>query len=82
MSEFPPGSLEFAERIMDAKVQEARHEAEAQRLRQQAGIARARSEHFYGASLARLGQRLSAWGARLQERYAADGSTPTPSHAG
>ena len=82
MSEFPPGSFEFGERIMHAKVQEAQREAEAQRLRQQAGVSGARSEHFYGAALARLGQCLSAWGARLQERYAVDGSTPTPSHAG
>ena len=82
MSEFPPGSFEFAERIMHAKVQEAQREAEVQRLQRQAGVARARGDHFYGVGLGWLGQCLSAWGARLQERYAADGSTPRPSHAG
>lgn len=79
---YPPGSFEFAERIMHAKVQEAQREAEAQRLQRQAGAVRARRDHFYCVALAQLGQRLSAWGERLQERYGAEGSTPTPSHAG
>lgn len=79
---YPPGWFEFANQIVDMKVQEAQRDAEAQRLQRQAGAVRARRDHFYSVALAQLGQRLSAWGERLQERYRAEGSTPTRSHAG
>ncbi len=81
MSGFPPGSFEFADRLMDAKVEQARREVQARRLQRQAGAVEAPSQSFYSAALARLGQRLSAWGAHLQERYTTDSSTPTPSRA-
>lgn len=76
MSEYPPGSFVFAERIMDMHVEEARHEVQAQRLRRQAGAVRPRSQRFYHAILAGLGQHLVAWGASLQESYSTGESTP------
>jgi len=76
MSEYPPGSFVFAERIMDMHVEEARREVQTQRLRRQAGAARPRSQRFYGAVLAGLGQQLVAWGASLQEGYSTEESTP------
>lgn len=82
MSEFPLGSFEFADRIMDAKVEEARREAQARRLRQQALAAGPRRHGFFGAALARLGQHLSTWGAGLEARYRVEGSNPTESHTG
>lgn len=81
MSEYPPGSFELADRIVDLKVAEAHRDAQEQRLRRQAGAGRAHKHRFYCAALARLGVYLSAWGMRLQEHYSADDSTPTLSAA-
>jgi hypothetical protein len=82
MSEFPLGSFEFEDRIMAAKVQEARREARSRRLQQQAGAGEARSDRFYSATLVRLGQRLSAWGAQLEAHYSREGSTAKPLRSG
>lgn len=79
MSEFPPGSFEFADRIMNIKVEDARREVQANR---QAAALQAGSPPFYCATLARLGHHLAAWGARLQERYSTEDSAPTPARAG
>jgi hypothetical protein len=74
MSEFPPGTFLFAERTMDLSVHEARRDARKRRLQREAGAGRETSHHFYFRALARLGQHLTSWGARLQERYNADES--------
>jgi hypothetical protein len=63
MSEYAPGTFLFAEQIMDIKVQEAR------RYRRQSRAGRATDQRFYFGALAWLGQRLTAWGEDLQERY-------------
>jgi hypothetical protein len=82
MSEFPLGSFEFADRIMDMHVESARQEAQAQRLRRLASARRPGSQRPHSAILAGLGQHLAAWGASLQERYSTEESTPTPARAG
>jgi hypothetical protein len=78
MSEYPPGSFVFADRIMDMHVEKARHEVQARR---QARAVLPESQPLYCAILASLGQRLAAWGATLQERYNTEESTPTPARA-
>jgi hypothetical protein len=78
MSEFPPGSFEFADCLRDMHVAGARREAQGRRL---AAAARSHSQRFYCALLASLGQRLMAWGANLYERYSAEGATPRPAPA-
>ena len=78
MSEYPPGSFEFADCMMDMHVRSARREAQGRRL---AAAARSHSQGFHCALLASLGQHLMAWGADLYERYSAEGSTPTPAPA-
>jgi hypothetical protein len=78
MSEFPPGSFEFADCIRDMHVKSARREAQGRRL---ATLARSHNQRFYCALLASLGQRLMAWGANLYERYGTEGATPTPAPA-
>jgi hypothetical protein len=82
MSEFPPGSFDLADCIMDMHVGRARREARARRLAKEAAGARPHSQPFYCTALAGLGQRLAAWGASLQERYSTEESTPTPARAG
>ena len=78
MSEFPPGTFEFADRMMDMNVASARREAQGRRL---AAAARSHSQRFYCALLASLGQHLMAWGVNLYERYSTEGSTPTAAPA-
>jgi hypothetical protein len=77
MSEFAPGTFHLAKRSMDQSVAEAHRWAESHRLQRLANAGRQDSQRFYSRSLAWLGDRLSTWGARLQERHATDGSTPT-----
>lgn len=80
MSEFPAGSFQFADRMMDMHVESARREARARRLQRLAASGQPHSQPFYSALLAGLGQRLVAWGASLQERYSRE--EPTPAQAG
>lgn len=81
MSEFPPGTFEFGDRMMGMHVEGARREAKARRLQREAGAAQPHSQRFYSAVLAALGQRLIAWGATLQERHSSEESRPTPARA-
>lgn len=78
MSEFPPGSFEFADCMMDMHVARARREAQGRRL---AAAARSRGQRFYCILLASLGQRLMAWGSNLYDRYSTEGAAPTPAPA-
>jgi hypothetical protein len=78
MSEYAPGTFQFAERIMDMKVEKARRETNARRLQSQAGAGRDPSPRFYGRALAWMGRRLANWGRQLQERYGSEGSRPMP----
>lgn len=78
MSEFPPGSFEFADCLRDMHVACAWREAQGRRL---AAAARSYGQRFYCALLASLGQRLMAWGANLYEHYSTEGSPPTPAPA-
>ena len=82
MSEYPPESFELADRIRDMKVEEVRHEVQGYRLQRQARGGRPGSVRLYSAALAAMGQRLARVGARLQERYGADISTPAAAGAG
>lgn len=79
MSEYAPGTFQFAERIMDMNVAEARREA--QRLRRRARADRASGQRLHFRALAWLGQRLTSWGVHLQERYSTEGSSPVPQSA-
>ena len=81
MSEYAPGTFQFAERIMDMNVMEARRGAEAQRLQRRARAGRASGQRLHFRTLAWLGQRLTSWGVRLQERYSTEGSSPVPQSA-
>lgn len=81
MSEYSPGTFQFAERIMDLSVQEAHRGAEAQRLQRQAKAGREGSLRLYSGAMAWLGHRLSTWGERLQERYSPEGSAPVAQSA-
>lgn len=78
MSEFPPGTFEFGDRIMDIQVEQVRREVHTQ---QQAAAVQGDSRPFYSPALARLGHHLVDWGARLQERYSTQGSAPTPARS-
>jgi hypothetical protein len=78
MSEYAPGSWQFAERIMDMNVEKAHLQAARHRLWRQAQGDRRTSRRFYFGALAWLGYRLAAWGQRLQARYSSEGSTPMP----
>jgi len=81
MSEYAPGTFQFAEQIMDMNVAEARRGAEAQRLHRRARADRASGQRLHFRALAWLGQRLTSWGVRLQERYSTEGSSPVPQSA-
>ncbi len=76
MSEHPPGTYLFAERIMALNVQQAQGAAKRYRLQKLARLGQGQRWHFYTAALIWLGQHLAAWGRRLQERYGTEGSTP------
>ena len=81
MSDHSLGGLYIAERVMDQNVREAHREAEVRRLVHKAKAQGRRSDRFYFGALAWLGQRMTAWGQYLQERYSADGSAPVPQSA-
>lgn len=74
MSQYPPGTFQFADCIMDMHVDSARREVQARRLGRLAGAARPRGRRWSPTILAArmaagLGRRLVAWGASLQEIY-------------
>lgn len=75
MSEFAPGTFQFAERSMKQSVREAHQWAETRRLQRQAGVARGRVHRFFFDAMSALGHRLASWGERLQERFSTEGST-------
>jgi hypothetical protein len=81
MSEFPPGTFEFGDRMRDMHVENARREAQARRLQMQAAAGYSTSPRFYTTILAGLGQHLAAWGKTLEERYSTEESRPTPAGA-
>ncbi len=81
MSEYSSGSFQFAERIMNLKVEEALREANARNLQRQARAGRSASQPFYSGALAWLGHRMANWGEHLLERYSAEGSTSRPQSA-
>ena len=81
MSEYAPGSFQFAERIMDMNVEERRRGTESRRILGRSRTGRRAGHRFYFSALAKLGNRLSAWGERLEERYGTDGSAPVPQSA-
>ena len=81
MSEYAPGSYHLADNIRDAKVKDALRDARLQRLQHQAQAGRERRRRFYFGALAWLGNHLTAWGERLQERYSTDSSAPMPQSA-
>ena len=68
MSEYVPGTMYDAERNMQASVAERHRWADAQRLKRQ--VKGERRHRFYFGLLASVGGRFTAWGERLQERYA------------
>ncbi len=74
MSEFAPGTFQFAERSMEQSVREAHEWAENRRLQRQASEAHGRVHRFYFDAMCSLGGRLASWGERLQERYSTEGS--------
>ena len=78
MSEYAPGSWQFAERIMDMNVEKAHLQAARHRQWRQAQGDHQQSRRFYFGALAWLGRHLAAWGQRLQARYSAEGSAPMP----
>ena len=75
MSQYSPGTFQFAENIMDSSVKSARRRAEIARLGRKASLGRAKGQRFYSGALALLGQRLTFWGKSLQERHGAEGTT-------
>lgn len=74
MSEYAPGTFQFAEQIVDMSVQDARRQVRAARLGRQARAGSEKGRRFYSGALAALGYRLTTWGEGLQERYGAEGS--------
>ena len=76
MSEYTPGTFQFAEQIMDMSVQDAYRQVRADRLGRRARAGRERCHRFYSGALASLGCRLTTWGEVLQERH---GTEATPS---
>jgi hypothetical protein len=69
MSEYAPGTFQFAERTMQLNVEESHRWAQGERMKRQARAGQEQNRRFYCSMLVSLGQRLSAWGAQLQERY-------------
>jgi hypothetical protein len=69
MSEYAPGTFQFAERTMQLNVEESHRWARGERLRRQARAGGAEKPRFYFGFLASMGRRFAAWGAHLQERY-------------
>jgi hypothetical protein len=74
MSEFSPGTFQFAEKSMKQSVREAHQWAEARRLQRQVRAGSGKLHRFYSDVMSSLGGRLASWGERLQERYSSEGS--------
>jgi hypothetical protein len=74
MSEYTPGTFQFAEQLMDMSVQDAHREVRLSRLGRKARAGGEKGRRFYSSALAALGYRLSTWGEGLQDRYGAEGS--------
>jgi hypothetical protein len=81
MSGYAPGTFQFAERIMDLKVEQAHHDASLRRLQRQVTAGQQGSLPFYCVVLARLGRHLTSWGERLQARYSTEGPASRPQSA-
>lgn len=80
MSECIPGNIQFAEVMMQLNVEESHRRAQDERIKRQARAGQEQNRPFYCNMLVSLGQRLSAWGAQLQERYSsADSARMTQS---
>ena len=82
MSEYTPGTFQFAERIMDMSVQDTHRQVQADRLGRRARARRGRSYRFYSSALASLGCRLTTWGEVLQERHGTDDTASISQSAG
>ncbi len=76
------GTFLLGDRIMDMKVAEAQREVQGYHVQRRARADRAGGARFYRTALSQMGQRLVAWGARLQERYGDENSSPKPAGAG
>ena len=80
MSEYAPGTFQFAERTMQLNVEESHRWAHGERMKRQARAGRVQKQPFYCSILVALGHRFSIWGAELQERYSsADSARMTQS---
>jgi hypothetical protein len=82
MSEYSPGTFQFAERIMDMSVHDAHRQVQADRLGRRARVGHERRHRFYSGALASLGCRLTTWGEILQERHGTDGTASVSQSAG
>ena len=72
MSEYPSGTFQFAERIMELNVEQAHRVRESIRLQRQVAAGQRSGQAWYRRALAWLGGHLISWGQRLQERYSTE----------
>jgi hypothetical protein len=75
------GEVYFAEKTMNARLEERHHQVDARRLASQLLGGSQRGKRFFSGALAWLGHCLVDWGSRLQERYSAAAPTPQPQPA-
>ncbi len=71
MSEYSPGTFQFAERIMASRVDEAQRAAASRQLGRQARAQQDVGHGLASTALVWLGHRLATWGTRLQDKYGA-----------
>jgi hypothetical protein len=78
MSDFPPGTFDFSERIMEMNVEQIRRDRRTSHVIRLPGPSLSRSRAWFGGALAWLGCQLATWGKDLQERTSGGGTACEP----
>ena len=69
MSDFPPGTFDLSERIMEMNVERIRRDRRSSHMNRLPRPSLSRSRAWFGGALAWLGCQLTTSGEDLQERF-------------
>ena len=81
MSEYPPGTFQFTERIMEMDIERIRRDRKSSHVDRLGAAGQPRSQAWYRGALAWLGHQLVTWGEDLQDRFSSQATVREPQPA-
>jgi len=78
MSEYPPGTFQFGERIIEMNTERIHRDRKSSRVNHLGAAGQPRSQAWHREALAWLGHQLVTWGEDLQERFSSGGAACGP----